>query len=106
MGNKKDRDTRGYDQVELDLKGWQVGLYGGYNLYQTNRSNLDLLAGLRYLSLETEANLSSDLLPPLNLSQDANLWDGVIGLRGRTNINENWFIPYHVDIGSGDSDMT
>ncbi|MEN8166788.1 MAG: hypothetical protein ABFR65_04835 [Pseudomonadota bacterium] len=106
LGDDKDRDNRLYNKVELDLKGWQVGLYGGYNLYQTGRSNLDLLAGLRYLTIETESNLTSNQLPPLTLSQDVDLWDGVIGLRGRTNINENWFIPYQADIGTGDSDLT
>lgn len=108
LGDNKDRDTMGYSNVELNLNGWQLGLYGGHNLYQTSRSSLDLMAGLRYLKIETEGNLSSDLalLPDLNLSKDADLWDGIIGFRGRTNINKNWFIPYHADIGTGDSDLT
>jgi hypothetical protein len=108
LRNDKDRDTIGYSNVDMKLKGWQIGLYGGYNLYQTNRSSLDLMAGLRYLTIDTEVKLSSDLalLPDLKLARDADVWDGVIGLRGRTNINENWFIPYYADVGAGDSDMT
>jgi hypothetical protein len=108
LSNDKDRETIGYSNVNLKLKGWQVGLYGGYNLYQTSRSSLDMLAGLRYLTIETEAKLTSDLelLPDLNLTRNADVWDGIIGFRGRTNINENWFIPYHADVGAGDSDLT
>lgn len=106
LGEKKNRDIRLYNKVELNLNGWQLGLYGGHNLYQTSSSSLYLLAGLRYLSIETEANLTSNIFSPLNLSQDTDLWDGVIGLRGNTKINENWYIPYHADIGTGDSDMT
>ena len=36
-------------RVDLGLKGWQVGLYGGYKLYQTERATMDAVAGLRYL---------------------------------------------------------
>jgi hypothetical protein len=108
LSNDKDRDTLGYSNVDMKLKGWQLGFYGGYNLYQTSRSSLDLMAGLRYLTIETETKLSSDLdrLPDLKLAKDADVWDGIVGFRGRTNINENWFIPYHADIGAGDSDLT
>jgi hypothetical protein len=108
LSNDKDRETIGYSNVDMKLKGWQLGLYGGYNLYQTDRSSLDLMAGLRYLTIETETKLSSDLerLPDLKLTKDADVWDGIIGLRGRTNLNENWFIPYYADIGAGDSDLT
>jgi hypothetical protein len=108
LSNDKDRETIGYSNVDMRLKGWQVGLYGGYNLYQTNRSSFDLMAGLRYLTIESEVKLTSDLerLPELNITKDADVWDGIIGLRGRTKLNENWFIPYYADIGAGDSDLT
>ena len=66
------------------------------------------MAGLRYLTIESEVKLTSDLerLPELNITKDADVWDGIIGLRGRTKLNENWFIPYYADIGAGDSDLT
>jgi hypothetical protein len=108
LSNDKDRETLGYSNVDMKLKGWQIGLYGGYNLYLTNRSSLDLMAGLRYLTIDTEVKLSSDLalLPDLSLSKDVDVWDGIIGLRGYTKLNQNWFIPYYADIGAGDSDLT
>jgi hypothetical protein len=108
LSNDKDRETIGYSNVDMKLKGWQLGLYGGYNLYQTSRSSLDLMAGLRYLTIDSEVKLSSDLerLPDLKLTKDTDVWDGIIGLRGRTDLNENWFIPYYADIGTGDSDLT
>ena len=35
-------------------------------------------------------------------------WDFVIGFRGRFAFGQDnaWFIPYHLDMGSGDSDFT
>ncbi|MFM1892614.1 MAG: hypothetical protein RLZ44_1691, partial [Pseudomonadota bacterium] len=38
-------------KVDLQLSGWQIGLYGGYQAYRTDRASLDLLAGARYLTL-------------------------------------------------------
>jgi hypothetical protein len=97
--------------VDLQLSGWQLGLYGGYQLYRTDRGSLDVLAGVRYLSLDTDATLGiSGPLPPSlptrELSRSASIWDGVVGLRGRVEVNRNWFIPYHADVGAGDSELT
>ena len=36
----------------------------------------------------------------------ASVWDGVIGVRGSVDLNENWFLPYHADVGAGQSDLT
>jgi len=33
-------------------------------------------------------------------------WDGIIGMKGNYKLNEKWFMPFHFDVGSGDSDMT
>ncbi len=98
-------------KVDLNLSGWQIGLYGGYQLYQTERASLDLLAGARYLSLDADAKLSINgplppSLPSANLSRSTGLWDAVIGFRGRVGLGPNWFVPYHADIGTGDSELT
>ena len=98
-------------RVDLKLKGWQVGLYGGYNLYDTPKASLDALAGLRYPNIDTEAKLSIDgplppSLPTAKLSKSADVWDAVVGFRGRAHINDRWFVPYYADVGAGDSDLT
>lgn len=97
-------------EVDLALDGWQVGLYGGYNLYDTPKASLDILEGLRYLSIDTDADLDIDTpldlnLPGAKLSASTELWDGVVGVRGRANLNDNWFVPYYLDVGAGDSDL-
>ena len=35
-------------------------------------------------------------------------WDAVVGVKGRIGIgaNREWFVPYYLDIGTGDSDLT
>jgi len=98
-------------KVDLQLSGWQLGVYGGYQLYSSKRAKLDLFVGARHLSLDTKADLEiSGPLPPSlpgkKLSRSAYIWDAVIGLRGRAELGNNWFIPYHADIGAGDSELT
>jgi hypothetical protein len=94
-------------EIDLELKGWQLGLYGGYRLYRTERASLDLLAGARYLSLDTDARLgASGPLPDRSLDRSASIWDGVIGFRGVVDLGNHWFAPYHADIGTGDSEVT
>jgi hypothetical protein len=35
-------------------------------------------------------------------------WDAIVGVRGRIPLGQGtpWFIPYYVDVGTGDSDLT
>jgi hypothetical protein len=42
-----------------------------------------------------------------NIGNDKDLWDGLVGIRGRTKVgNGNWSVPYYFDIGAGSSDLT
>ena len=45
-----------------------------------------------------------DLTLPISLS--GNFWDAIIGLKGNIKLSDRWFIPYYLDIGAGDSDLT
>ena len=74
--------------VDLDVSGWQLGVYGGYQLYATDKATLDILGGVRYLTLDTDASLSiSGPLPPslpdCRSSASTEVWDAVVGFRGR-----------------------
>lgn len=97
--------------IDLSLTAWMLGFYGGYTIYQSDKIILDAMAGVRYLSIDTDAILSINgplppQLPSPNLSASAELWDGVIGIKGIVNLAENWYVPYHFDIGTGDSELT
>jgi len=97
--------------ARLDLKGLVIHLVGGYNLVQNEKSRLDFIFGARYLDLSTDLDLNFDLGlggPPLNvpISASGDALDAIIGLKGKLNLSERWFIPYYVDIGAGDSDLT
>ena len=43
----------------------------------------------------------------LKNSQKEELWDAIIGVRGKSRLQDSrWFVPYHLDIGSGSSLLT
>jgi hypothetical protein len=95
--------------TKLDMQGWIVQLLGGYNLYSNGKSNLDLVAGTRYLDLSTDLFVQLQSLGPgqsRTFSDSLTVWDGIVGLKGNASLGERWFLPYYVDIGAGQSKLT
>ena len=88
-----------------------MGLVVGYNTLQTDKATMDVLAGVRYLGIDLDAELDiSGPLPPglpgKKLSESVDLWDGVVGIKGHYDLNDRWYLPYYLDIGTGSSDLT
>jgi len=70
---------------------------------------MEVLAGARYLWLKPELDLH--VTGPLksrdkSISDSGDVWDGIVGIRGNVNLDKNWYVPYYVDIGTGDSTLT
>jgi hypothetical protein len=93
----------GADQSMIALA---VGLYGGYNAVKTDKVSLDILAGARYLGLDVDARLDLPSGSSLKLSRSVDLWDAIVGIKGSITLSDKWYLPYHFDIGTGDSDLT
>lgn len=105
---------------ESNLKMTLWTLAGGYTLASGAWGHVDALAGFRYLGVEarTDYNLTVTLQGPLGnagpsfggagrLSGRDDIWNGIVGVRGRLNIGESsFFVPYYLDIGGGDSNLT
>lgn len=97
--------------ADLDLKTWVGGLYGGYTFAKTEASEHQFIAGVRYLSLSADVSLSvtgpqGSPLAGRSLSASTDLWDGVIGFQGRFDLGGRWRLPYHLDVGTGSSQIT
>ena len=106
--------------TDTNLKMTLWTLAGGITLADGAWGNLDVLGGVRYLGVEarTDYNLSLTLQGPLGnagpsfggrgrLSASEDFWNGIIGLRGQVNVpNSNFFVPFYVDAGGGDSQLT
>jgi hypothetical protein len=91
--------------ASLDLKAWVWTLGGAYTAWRKEKSYLDLLAGARILSMDTEVALTG-LPRDRQQSEDINLWDGIVGAKGSLALNDRWFLPYYLDVGTGNSDLT
>ena len=85
-----------------------VSLLGGYSVRNTERLSVDVIAGARYLdlSLDFDALKSQRFGRPTGTHASAGVWDAVVGVRGQPNLGGNWYLPYHLDIGAGQSDLT
>ncbi len=104
--------------TDSSLKGalWTLG--GSYGVLQGALGRLELLAGLRYFGLEisTDWELTttvsgpggSQVFPRSGSVKDTeDLWDGIIGLRGRLNLGHSrFYVPYYFDVGTGSSKVT
>lgn len=104
--------------TQTSLKGATWTLAGGYSVLQGDFGRLELLAGFRYFGLEASSgwNLTATIDGPDggqvfprsgSISQREDIWDGVIGLRGRLNLGTGrFYVPYYFDIGTGSSEVT
>jgi hypothetical protein len=102
--------------TNYDLKSWVWTLAATYSLSENARNSVDLLFGARMLDIEQtldwtfSGNIDGLELPGRSGSGavSATNWDAIVGLKGHTFLGADgrWFIPYHLDMGTGDSDFT
>lgn len=100
--------------LDLDLKSWIWTLAGTYRLKDDREGTMDVLFGARMLDMSTALswNISGTAanLPPRTGSSkiDDTYWDAVVGLKGRALLGEErrWFVPFYVDVGTGQSRLT
>jgi hypothetical protein len=91
--------------ANVKTKGWVLDFIGGYNLWNAPQASLDVIAGARRLDF----GLGVDAGPYAagrDLSRCGSVWDGVIGVKGQVELNPKWYVPYCLDVGTGQSDLT
>jgi hypothetical protein len=102
--------------VDFDLKSviWTFG--GSYRVVANDSATFDVLLGARLASAdqtldwEFSGNFGPVTPPPLTGTREESVdqWDAIAGVKGRFAFgpDHNWVVPYHFDIGTGDSDLT
>ncbi len=93
--------------ANVDLTAWVLSIQGARNVLDVERATVEILAGARYLDVDSK--LTSTLGasgPTLTATQSDSVWDGVIGIKGNVNITRKWYLPYYLDVGTGQSDLT
>jgi len=109
----------GYDAgSESAMRGLVWSLDAGYEVVMSDHGTLVVFAGFRYFGIDatTDWQLTTTVSHPGgtetfpktgSASGDADIWDALVGVRGRFVIGKSaWFVPYHLDVGTGSSDVT
>ena len=102
--------------AEFDLKSVIWTLAGSYRSLASPAATLDWLAGARLVSIDQDLDWEftgdfGPITPPPrtgNRSASADQWDAIVGLKGRFGFgaDHNWVMPFYLDVGAGDSDLT
>jgi hypothetical protein len=88
--------------ADLDLTSWIVTPFAGYNLVDNKSIDFNIIGGARYISLENKLKIA----PLLDAKSSGSNWDAIVGIRGGIKLSEHWYLPYHLDIGTGESNIT
>lgn len=71
---------------------------------------MDIIAGARYFylreNLGLKINIASLNVFDRSVTVSDHVWDAIVGVKGHVNLDAKWYLPYNVDIGAGDSDLT
>lgn len=81
----------------------------GYNLIDSKTGSLDGFVGVQAANLDVAAKITS--VGPaggryVKASDTYEQFDGIVGVKGKLNLEGNWSLPYYLDVGAGDSDLT
>ena len=97
---------------ETGLQAWIITPNVGYTVVDSEVQKIELYAGARYFWIEVDATIEIDPIspgdPPIRSKESPTIssWDGIVGVRGLYYLDEKWYIPYSVNVGAGDSDLT
>ncbi|AMO24392.1 hypothetical protein GCM10027034_13540 [Ramlibacter solisilvae] len=104
-------------ETSTRIDGNVLTLAGGYQISGTPDAPFDLIGGVRYFGVQTQTqwNFAAAVAGPGpgqsfaaagTVSRNADLWDAIVGARGRARIADRWFVPIYLDVGAGSSKLT
>jgi len=100
--------------LSLDAKTNILTLAGTYSWIDRNEYSTSVVFGARMLNMDQTLDWAFAGTGPLGVARSgraevsATNWDAIVGMRGRARFGDElrWFVPYHFDIGAGNSDLT
>lgn len=64
---------------------------GSYRAFESDATQIDLLAGVRITDIKMDVDLTFNLLPDFTLSDGSTWVDPMFGAKGRMQLDENWY---------------
>jgi hypothetical protein len=92
-------------EIDIGVRAWLITATGGYAVIDSGRNRLEVLAGVRYYweRISLGVDVGSERV---HVEDEWTNWDGLVGVKGTTNLNDRWYISYLADVGTGDTDLT
>ncbi len=88
--------------TNIKMEAWISSTMLAYRVFETDKWKLDLAAGGRYLNIKIPLEFSY----VEKKDPSFHVWDAIVGLKGYYTIDKKWFVPFHFDIGAGDTELT
>ena len=102
-GNVDVAGTSVETDVKIDVQLWYVTFGGGYAFFESEKSRMEVFAGVSLLW--EDIRFAYDLgAAGIDQETTFNAWDGLVGLRGLTDLSEKWYLSYSASIATGESD--
>jgi hypothetical protein len=102
--------------LSYDIKSWVWTIAATYSLVNRPEYTLQSLVGARMIDVQqtltwdVSGNVGAIGLPGRSGTKEisATNWDAIIGVKGRAAFGDEkrWFVPYYLDIGTGQSKFT
>lgn len=101
----EDDPLRGaYAKASVESELGVLSGYAAYRVYHNAGLSADLVAGLRYVSLDNGLKLRAGVLPAATLGGDTSWTNPVIGARLRSEFNDRWYGAAFADFGDWGGD--
>jgi hypothetical protein len=88
-----------YNTTDLGVNYFMFDPEIGYRFYESGKGSLDILGGVRIWSVETNLRTTSGILQGFDVSQRKSWAAPIVGVRGRTNLSQKFFMDGKFDIG-------
>lgn len=95
--------------AKAGVEGLVVNLLGGYRFASSEAASADLIFGARYLDVDVSLEANPNVPPPTDgrtFTGGDSVVDAVIGVRGGVRMSKSFYVPYILDVGAGESDLT
>ncbi|MGO3131338.1 MAG: hypothetical protein ACTIJQ_06110 [Alcaligenes sp.] len=93
------------EKLGVTSEAFSALLAGGYTLYQSGRSYLDVMAGARVWNVKTTMRFQGGVLDGLNRRDSATWVDAVAGVRGNYFLSDKAYLMGWGAVGAGQADL-